>query len=80
MTDHRPTDPDAAAHETEDEREDRTDAGTGHTTDEAELAERDRPQENLATQQANLRADDDPGVGGEQREEALDELHEDRAG
>ena len=54
-----------------------SDHDSDHATDEADLEERDRPQPNLVTREANRRADDDGTPDREERQALLDEVADD---
>lgn len=60
-----------------DARKDWAEDGTGHTTDAADLDERDRSQPNLVTEQANLQPDEDDEAA---REDAIETLEQERTG
>ena len=61
-----------------DQAADDPDDTTGHETDKAELAERDRPQPNLVTRRANRRAEQDEPDADAQRVEMVDRIEEER--
>lgn len=80
MSDDRTEDTESAERgDSTDARDEWAEDGTGHTTDAAELDERDRAQPNLVTEQANLRPEDEDG-DEDDREEAIETLEQDRTG
>ena len=67
-----------ATQDTDDPDVQAPDDPTGHETDKAELEARDRPQPNLVTRHANLRADEEEPDARDPRAALVDRIEDER--